>query len=94
MAPLAGWASAMYLRGGTPTERVAPFRWRIAPRSGPVWAMTLSAVATTISVLIVFRTMGTDVGLAVGLAIGWYAVCVLVQAAFLWPHNQRVQQPD
>ena len=92
-AGFTGWALAAYLRRGNPTERVPPFRWRITPATrGPGWALGLVAGGAFVCFIAVQRIASGRLALSMALTVAWIVLTLLVQAAVLRGHNQRLGQ--
>jgi hypothetical protein len=89
-AVLAGWAFAVYLRRTTPTERIPLIRWRIRSGGTPGWALGLAAGSSSICILAALKLASGRLPLFALLIIGSMLVSLLVQAALLSRHNQRL----
>jgi hypothetical protein len=91
-AVLAGWALAVYLRRTSPAERIPLFRWRIRSGGTPSWALWLGAGSSSICFLAALKLASDQLPLFAALTIGWMLLALLVQAALLRRHNQRLDE--
>jgi hypothetical protein len=91
-AVLSGWALAVYLRRSSPAERVPLFRSRIAPGGTPGWALGAGALSAAISFLAAEMLASGRLAIFAALTFGWMLVSLLVRAALLRRHNQRLDE--
>jgi hypothetical protein len=89
-AALTGWAFSLYLRRTSPTEHIPAFRWRLTSGGVPGWALALGAGSSAVCLLAALKLADGRLVILCALFIAWVLVALLVQAALLTRHNQRL----